>query len=194
MRLHFLRHAESVANAKLKGRFGRGDQLAARGLSQAEEIVETLLLNNYDKIYVSPSLRTLQTIAPYLRRSNSTATILPICSEIPSSWEMLKTLAGKKRPKSLKIPEEFMDWFDPHPIFTAPPMRGETLIDVAERLKLLESYILGNYGNTTTRLLLVSHGRFGRELIRRLLGRQVPHPENAQLWKMSGTVSPFTLE
>lgn len=194
MRLHFLRHAESVANAGLKSQFGEGDQLSPHGLDQAEAIVETLLQSGYDKIYVSPSLRTLQTITPYLRRSNQRATILPICSEIPSALEMIKNLLGKKRPKTLKIPEIYQDLFVPHPRFTTPPMRGESLLDVTERLKCFESYLLGSYGNTHTSLLLVSHGRFGRELIQRLIGRPVSHPENAGLWKMKGSTRPFTLE
>jgi broad specificity phosphatase PhoE len=194
MRLHFLRHAESVANAELKSQFGKGDQLSPHGLVQAEAVVETLLQNGYDKIYVSPSLRTLQTIAPYLRRTNRRATILPICSEIPGVLEMLKNFAGKKRPKSLVIPRNYQDLFIPHPRFTAPAMRGESLIDVTERLRCFERYILESYGPTPASVLLVSHGRFGRELIQRLLGFKVSHPENAKLWRMSGTMRPFILE
>jgi broad specificity phosphatase PhoE len=194
MRLHFLRHAESVANVGLKSQFGKGDQLSPYGLDQAEAVVETLLQSGYDKIYVSPSLRTLQTIAPDLRRSNQRATILPICSEIPSALERVKNLLGKKRPKTLKIPEIYQDLFAPHPGFTAPAMRGESLIDVAERLRCFERYILESYGPTLASVLLVSHGRFGRELIQRLLGYKVSHPENAKLWRMSGTMRPFILE
>jgi len=194
MRLHFLRHAESVANAKLKSQFGKGDQLSPHGLDQAEAVVETLLQNDYDKIYVSPSLRTIQTIAPYLRRTNRRATILPICSEIPGVLEMLRNFAGKKRPKSLVTPRSYRDLFTPHPRFTAPAMRGESLIDVTERLRSFEHYILESYGPTHASVLLVSHGRFGRELIQRLLGYKVSHPENARLWRMSGTMRPFTLE
>ena len=195
MNLYFLRHAESVANTKLKDQFARGDQLSPHGRKQAEAVVSTLVQNVYHKIFVSPSVRALQTIAPYLIHTKRIATILPACAEIPSRPKILKNIFSRdKRPKAFKIPEVYQDLFAPDPRFTAVPMRAESLIDVNERLTLFERYIVGTYGSTATSLLLVSHGRFGRELIQRLLGRKVSHPENAQLWKITGSMCPFALD
>ena len=73
-------------------------------------------------------------------------------------------------------------------------MRGESLIDVTERLRCFDRYILESYGPTPASVLLVYLGRFGRELIQRLLGYKVAHPQNAKLWRLSGTMRPFILE
>ena len=64
MRLFFVRHAESVANAKLKDVYGQGDQLSPRGHVQANDLSVELAKHKYDRIYVSPSLRTIQTVVP----------------------------------------------------------------------------------------------------------------------------------
>jgi broad specificity phosphatase PhoE len=159
-----------------------------------------LAKHDYDQIYVSPSLRTIQTVAPYLRSSGRQATLLPICAEAPgpSFVKIIDTLFGsrskKLRSKSLEIPPEHADLLVPHPRYTAPPVRHESLKDGLKRTDLLAKYLIETYGRSEASVLLVSHGQMGRQLIALLSRSLVPHPDNAQVWKLSGTERPFVLE
>jgi len=200
MKLFFARHAESVSNAKLKDVLGKGDQLTPLGQTQASDLSVELAKHSYDHIYVSPSLRTIQTVAPYLRSSGRQATLLPICAEAPgpSLSRIIETFLGsrskKHKSKSVEILPEHADLLVPHPRFTDPPVRHESLKDGMKRTELLASYLVETYGKSDLSVLLVSHGQMGRQLISLLSRSVVPHPENAQLWKLSGAGYPFFLE
>jgi broad specificity phosphatase PhoE len=200
MKLFFVRHAESVANAKLKDIHGKGDQLSPRGQVQANDLSVELAKHTYDQIYVSPSLRTIQTVAPYLRSAGRKATVLPICAETPgpSLVKIVEAVFGsrskKSKSKSVEILPEHAELLVPHPRFTEPPVRHESLKDGLKRTDLLAQYLIETYGKSSASVLLVSHGQMGRQLIALLSRSPVPHPDNAQLWKLSGTECPFVLE
>ena len=189
MKLFFVRHAESVSNAKLKEVLGKGDQLSPLGQTQANELSIELARHKYDRIYVSPSLRTIQTVAPYLRSAGREATLLPICAEAPNP-----SRSKKSKPKSVEILPEHKGLVLPHPRFTDPPVRHESLKDGLKRTELLAQYLVETYGKSDLSVLLVSHGQMGKQLIALLSRSMVPHPDNAQLWKLSGTDCPFVLE
>ena len=200
MNLFFVRHAESVSNAKSKDKYGKGDQLTPLGQTQANDLSVELAKHSYDQIYVSPSLRTIQTVAPYLRSSGKQATLLPICAEAPgpSIARVFESLLGsrskKHKSKSVEILPEHADLLVPHPRFTDPPVRHESLKDGIKRTELLALYLVETYGKSDLSVLLVSHGQMGRQIISILSRSVVPHPDNAQLWKLSGTGCPFYLE
>ena len=201
MRFYFVRHAESVANANLKKIYGAGDQLSPRGNVQAIRLAESLLRYSFDQIYSSPSLRALQTVAPYLRSAKRRATVLPTCSEIPTqSSEKEGGIHGEccewdeRKHKKIDIPEEYRELFALHGMFTTPTLRHESWGEAMQRVDLLLDYFTKWYGGSSLAVLLVSHGRLGRELLSRLVGGRVEHPSNAGVWELSGTSVPFSVD
>ena len=81
MRLYFVRHAQSVGNADGYFSTVNHDQLSPLGLEQAEALAVRLEGLAFDEIYVSPTQRTLQTLAPYLREQERQAQVWPDLAE-----------------------------------------------------------------------------------------------------------------
>lgn len=73
MELYIIRHAESENNARPQEERTDDPSLSALGYRQAEYLVNRIRHLRPTRIFVSPFLRTLETIAPYLRETGQSA-------------------------------------------------------------------------------------------------------------------------
>lgn len=81
LKVYITRHAETMGNAT--GNYSEVNQrtFSPKGLKQVEGITEKLKDYHFDKIFVSPTFRTQQTILPYLKAHNITGEIWPEIEE-----------------------------------------------------------------------------------------------------------------
>ncbi len=73
MELYIIRHAESENNARPQEERTDDPSLSALGYRQAEYLVNRIRHLRPTRIFVSPFLRTLETIAPYIRETGQSA-------------------------------------------------------------------------------------------------------------------------
>jgi len=81
LRLYFVRHAETLANATGKYNSQTIDRLSARGEQQVARLTRELLGMSLDTICVSPMRRAVDTIRPYLEESKLVANVWPELAE-----------------------------------------------------------------------------------------------------------------
>jgi len=81
MKIYTIRHAESVGNAQGAYSTKESDDLSPKGVLQAEGLSDGLDGLSFDHIFVSPTDRTLLTIAPYLKKKGKEAEVWPDLSE-----------------------------------------------------------------------------------------------------------------
>ncbi len=200
MKLFFVRHAESVANAKLKNELGTGDQLSPKGIKQADRLVSVLKEYQFDHIFVSPSQRTIQTIAPYLRSVKRRAVVLPQAIEIKdvSIKAVIFKLLGKRdseiKTKPIKLPTEYEDVVTFDPEFPTSIPKGEPHAEGVLRSHQLGRFFRKRFGDTDLSVLLVSHGTIGRYMLAHLAHLPiVPHPANAKLWLLQNRGERFQI-
>ena len=81
LNLYFVRHAETLAN--FTGDYSEHNQrtITEKGMRQIEYLTEFLKRYEFDAIIVSPKLRTIKTIEPYLKETNAVAEIWPEMAE-----------------------------------------------------------------------------------------------------------------
>jgi len=168
MKLYIIRHAESQGNAT--GEYGTevSDSLSLQGEKQAEALTEELKALGFDKIIVSPRLRTMQTIAPYLKKTEQKGEIWPELAE--ACWhEEREEPAEKWNP----IPEKLSH--DDEKIFTFRNNEsvipatletfGEGLCRVLEAFKRIQKMA----EESDESILMVTHGHFIREFMNLIL-------------------------
>jgi len=88
MRIHLIRHAESMGNVRERNgviapKGCNGDLLSVDGHRDARVLVDKIDLKSYDKIYCSPYHRAMQTLAPSLEVLHGPVQTHEVFSEIP---------------------------------------------------------------------------------------------------------------
>jgi len=186
MKLIIVRHAQSQGNATGDYSSLTADSLSPRGEEQARALAERLTVLEIDRVVVSPRLRALQTIAPYLRAAGRRGEIWPETAE--ACWHGEREEAsGSWRSGPSSVPDELAPHFfyrDGNPVEPAHPESfGEGLARVHETVRLLQPL-----GGRDVTLLMVTHGHFIRELLNLLLGtpelERFPH-ENCGLTSLT---------
>jgi broad specificity phosphatase PhoE len=167
MKLLIVRHAESQGNATGNYSSLTSDSLSPKGEEQARALAERLAQLRIDRIVVSPRLRTLQTIAPYLESANRQGEIWPETAE--ACWhEQREEASSSWRSQPSPLPDELAPHFiyrDNNPVKPAhPECFGEGLLRVHETVQLLRAL-----GDQDITLLMVTHGHFIRELLNLIL-------------------------
>jgi len=188
MKLLIVRHAESQGNATGDYSSLTADSLSPRGERQARALVEGLTRLRIDRVVVSPRLRALQTIAPYLEAANRQAEIWPEAAE--ACWHGEREEAsGSWRPGPTSLPDDLARLFsyrEDNPVEPAHPESfGEGLARVHETVQLLRPL-----GDRDITLLMVTHGHFIRELLNLLLET----PELAEFPHDNTGMTSLTLE
>lgn len=174
MKLTLIRHAQSMGNTTGNYSLLEADSLSEIGQKQARELARTLENESFDKIIVSPLIRTLQTIAPYLEKTNQEAEVWPEITEM--RWQASHEPRAEEWPhEPAEIPAGLPDRFrffegrQIKPVATMaekPEEQRSRLYDAKDRVEQL-------YRDGYTSVLMVSHGIFIRELVCALLG--LPH-------------------
>lgn len=169
--LYIVRHAETWAN--VTGDYSAQNQrrFSERGEREIEELAGALEPLHLDAVLVSPTVRTLRTVAPYLRRAGVTAEIWPELEEC--CWQADRELP----PSAGRTPREPIE-LDPElaPLFRFRSERArfwyrarthaESLRQVDQGLALL----LERYSHSGKAVLIVSHFHTGARILAGLLG------------------------
>jgi broad specificity phosphatase PhoE len=169
IKLILMRHAESIGNATGVYSTQQADRLSANGEQQACAVADVLRHAwRFDQVLVSPLLRTLQTIAPYLKATGRRGEIWPEIAE--ACWHDEREpvcAAWSSQPASL--PSDFSNTFDfrnHEPIRPAHPESfGAGLRRVHDALQMIEQ--MANQADIS--ILMVTHGHFIRELLNLML-------------------------
>ena len=171
MKIYTIRHAESVGNAQGAYSTKESDDLSPKGVLQAEGLSDGLDGLSFDHIFVSPTDRTLLTIAPYLKKKGKVAEVWPDLSE--GCWHEEREPASetwKTVPASLNSELE--------PLFSfrngekVKPGFPQTFGDGYARVQKVARELRRMGEGSGTTVLLVSHAHFIREFLNEVLGQE----------------------
>ena len=175
MELYIIRHAESENNARPQEERTDDPTLSTLGYRQAEYLVNRIRHMRPTRILVSPFLRTLETIAPYMRETGQSA----------EAWIDLHEQGGVQagagnadyegRPgmKRSEIEGGFPgvrlgDEFDEEGWWKCRPWEDYESAQV--RAEGVARKIHDDFGHTGERVVLITHGAFMRFLVGVILG------------------------
>lgn len=183
--IFLVRHAETQANASGVHNTVTSGSFSEQGERQIQQLTAGLAAYKFDAILVSPTERTLYTIAPYLLQSGRVAEIWPEIAECCWQKNRSDNVAG--------VPV----WGDAiHlPITIAPqfvfrtdiPQRNfanHSYADGVAQVRQAAQLIQQRYANSGKTILLVLHYHSGAILMAELLGtnrESVPHLMNARM-------------
>ncbi len=102
MKLTLIRHAQSMGNSTGNYSLLESDSLSEIGRQQAVDLSRALEGEPFDKIIVSPLIRALETLAPYLEATGQQAEIWPEIAEMRWHIHFLNRLPDPPSPNFLK--------------------------------------------------------------------------------------------
>lgn len=158
IRLFITRHGEALSNenkisASISEKYCGG--LTEEGKEQAEELVPLLSENDYDVIIISPLIRSMQTIFPFLRTFTRPPKL--IISDL-----ILERDLGDLKGKKMKEVSEYRNRVSNGDLVSWKPPKGESLLDLKKRATNFISYLRENFEGKT--ILVVGHSVFMRTL------------------------------
>ncbi len=176
MKIHVIRHAESVANKKTILAGQHDYPLTEKGKKDAEDIAERYAAEyRPNAIYCSPLLRAQQTAQPFRDRLS-----VPYLLDVRIAEHNLGVFQGKTYAEAeadpLYVTERTKRWH-------WTPENGESYKDIADRLTSFFSSLNSHGGH----ILIVSHGAAMR-IMRGLLEQTLPVyneriPSNGEVWE-----------
>jgi len=183
--IYLLRHAETQANATGTHNTVTSGAFSSEGEAQIRQVTNGLMRSRFDDILVSPTERTLYTIAPYLLQSGHTAEIWPEIAECCWQKDRSDNAAGVSVwGDEIRLPVTIAPQF----VFrTDIPQRNfanRSYADGVAQVRQAADLIRQRYGHSGKTILLVLHYHSGAVLMAELLGQdreQVPHLKNARL-------------
>jgi len=150
MKIFILRHEDRTQDATFFS------PLTKAGLENSIKLIPVLENLNIKYVYSSPFIRTLQTIYPYLKNSNTNVKIDYGLSEIKHEDFIPKCSHATRLPEYMN--ENFL--VDPNykgSIEAEDIKYPEKEIDVQKRLKAFLKNIISNHLNTDDNILIVTH-------------------------------------
>jgi 2,3-bisphosphoglycerate-dependent phosphoglycerate mutase len=150
MRIYILRHEDRTQDATFFS------PLTEKGLENAEKLIETLENLNVEIIYSSPYIRTLQTVYPFVKKTNNKIKLEYALSEI-----QIEDIIPRAS-HTVRLPEYIAKLFcydsGYQTVFKPEEHKyPETENDVKERVRTFLRQLIAQYGNTDKTLLLVTH-------------------------------------
>jgi broad specificity phosphatase PhoE len=176
LRLYYVRHAETVANATRVYNSENINAFSDKGKAQIGELTRALLaLPRFDVIGVSPIPRTIRSIEPYLRETKQVAEAWPALVECCSDKERRRTEPATSLPlgKPVTFPPDVAPLFDTSRPENARFFNAETMAQGILQLKQLEKQVRTRFGGTGQRVLLVGHSILGSMLVASLEGKGI---------------------
>ncbi len=189
--IFFVRHAETIGNLTGDYSNNRGDKLTKQGYQETEDVVKKLEEFGYDAILVSPTNRTRLTILPYLKKNKLAGEIWPEIAECCyQKIEPMPKSCSKADGRKIRIKggnKNFLRLRDKNTNrFYKKETYGQGLCQMEDAYNLLRE----KYWLSGKKILLVSHGNFGKMMIKRLLGYSPApkfHPSNAKVTHLRQT-------
>lgn len=183
--VYLVRHAETQANATGVHNTVTSGAFSAQGEAQIRALTDGLTHYRFDAILVSPTERTLYSIAPYLLQSGRSAEIWPEIAECCWQKDRVSNAPGALVwGDDIHLPATIAPQF----VFrTDIPQRNfanRSYADGVAQVRLAADLIRQRYGHSGKSILLVLHYHSGAVLMAELLGQdreQVPHLKNARL-------------
>ncbi len=182
MLLYLVRHAQSEANAGVRGA-AVDCQLTDLGRRQAAEAGRRLAELGIDRVLASPYTRALETADAIRRATGVSAGIVPLLHEhhvrpfTSEDWPLLSRAALTERYPAFEPPADFdfaAKWHDVPETEEAVLDRGARVLD-----ELWRRYAAVPDGSQDVRLALVSHGSPTGKLVMAAL--RVPSPQGVEV-------------
>lgn len=150
MKIYILRHEDRTQDATIFS------PLTETGLENSIKLIEDLDNINFDIIYSSPYIRTLQTVYPYIKKFNKKINLEYSLCEFQSSYLIPENSYQVRLPeylaKSFNYNPHYKSIFQPENI-----NYPESEHDVNKRVKLFLTKIMNEYLETRKVILLVTH-------------------------------------
>lgn len=196
LKVYYLRHAESGANAEYHWKkvprdqwpsyVGNADTFSPKGEQQAQEVVDKLKGHSFDFIAVSPLWRTRNTILPYLRATGQKGEIWPELAEFDVAIEDILKGNGKVSKdhppspdlftggKEIVLPDSEKEFFTLRPgAATFVKTGGAPEQEVTDRRAIVSravQLLRERFAGTDKTVLLTGHGNAGRLFAAELTG------------------------
>lgn len=169
LKIYFVRHAETVANAT-----GQKDEVSSRtfteaGEKQVQHLAEQLRPLKIDQVLVSPSERARLTVLPYLKMKNKSAEIWPELEEwiMESQVKMgLDPLDGSE----IQIEKANQDYFHFRDKQAARRYYTKDYAGGLDQVQKVAELIRKRFGNTDQTILIAGHKDSGARILEALLG------------------------
>lgn len=196
--VYFVRHAQTLSNAKGVHNTRNSSTFTGVGMQQVEVLTEALKGYQFDDVLVSPTERTLNTIQPYLRDTGKRAEVWPEITEC--CWQSDRgDLSGGQVTwdREMRIPSEFADQFIFRDRNSMQLCGNRNYADGVAQVRRAADLIRKRFGNSGKTILVVAHYHSGQVLLGELLGVErdtLPGLENARISHLSqNTDGSFTL-
>jgi broad specificity phosphatase PhoE len=186
----FVRHGETVANATGRYNSRTVDTFSARGEKQVAALTRELAPMRFDAILVSPSLRALKTILPYLQAHPAVrAEVWPELYECCDAHT--KRIPGLTSPKlrfgrKVTLPAGFQRYFDVvannNRMIEAPSYE-----DGLRQIQWTADHLRRRFLHSGQTVLIVGHSLHGGRLLELLEGKAMLgriRPENAHVMRL----------
>lgn len=181
--IYLVRHAQTEANASGVNDKRTSSTFSNAGESQIRQLTGDLMKYKFDAVLVSPTERTVYTIAPYLRATGKTGIIWPEIAECCWQKDRDNLDSGHLEwGKEINLPEEISAQFT---FREGVPTRGyanRNYADGLAQIRQAASLIKDRYYGSGKSILLVTHYHAGGLLMAQLLGverESLPGLENA---------------
>ncbi|HWA83381.1 MAG TPA: histidine phosphatase family protein, partial [Fimbriimonadaceae bacterium] len=163
MRLFFVRHGETRANATGVYNSRTIDTFSEKGVKEVGALTKELDRMRFDAIVVSPSPRALRTIAPYLRAHRLVAEVWPELLECCDAHS--KKIKGLTSPQiryggAISIPRDLAG------LFVFAPGNDRYILapsydDGLRQIRLAADHLRRAFGGTGKSVLVVGHSLHG---------------------------------
>jgi broad specificity phosphatase PhoE len=168
--LYVLRHAETMGN--VTGDYSEENQRAfsPQGLEQIARITDKLAPYRFDRVFVSPTYRTRQTILPYLKTHGCKAEIWPELEECCcDSRGLVSAAAVVPLGDPIELDETEKAYFVVR-ADGAYRWRPETESEGLAQIVALKERLLKEFSRTTQSVLIVTHSCNGSRIMELMLG------------------------
>jgi len=150
MKIFILRHEDRTQDATFFS------PLTKIGLENSIKLIPVLQNLHINYVYSSPYIRTLQTVYPYLKDTNTRVKLEYALSEINHEDLIPKWSHATRLPEYMNedflVDTNYKTSMEPEDIIFP-----EKEIDVQKRVKIFLKNIISNYSNTDNTILIVSH-------------------------------------
>lgn len=184
--IYFVRHAETVANVTGDHSKENSRRFSAEGTRQIEQLTEQLTSMHFDAILVSPTERTLNTILPYLKKTEQKAVIFPEFAEC--CWQKPRDLSspGELLPgKAIELDKEQENYFVcRHDENATHRYANESYADGVAQVHHGVELLKKDYFDSGKTILIVAHYHSGLELMADLMATsrdKLPGLQNGKL-------------
>ncbi len=169
LKIYFVRHAETIANAT-----GQKDEISGRtfteaGQQQIQDLTEQLSHLKIDQVLVSPVERTRLTILPYLKMTIKSAEIWPELEEWIMESQVKMGLEPMDGPE-IQIEKENQDYFHFRDKNATRRYYTKDYEGGLEQVQKVADFIRKRFGNTDQTILIVGHKDSGARILESLLG------------------------